>query len=605
MSRILNKKIGQKIRAMPDSPGVYIMKDRKGKVIYIGKAKNLSNRVRSYFQKSEILDIKTARLVSAVKDIDFIVTDNEVEALALECNLIKEYKPRYNIRLKDDKRYPYIKITLKEKFPRIFLVRRIEDDGSEYYGPYTDVKSLRKTLSTIRTIFPLRDCPGKKPGRESGRECLNFFIKRCTAPCTGRIDEEGYREIVEELRLFLKGRSKDLLKKLEGRMWKLSREKRYEEAAVVRDQLRSFQRVLEKQIVASPKAEDFDIVSMSRSGRIACCVVMMVREGKILGSQPFIIPVNKEDSDNEIFEGFIKLYYISTTGVPKKIYIQIPLDSKDIFEQWLAHKRGGKVKIVIPKIGEKLNLLRLAEKNASYRLSLELSTRAYDLTVLKKLASLIGLSNIPERIEAFDISNIRGEFAVGSMVVFQDGKPLKSSYRHFKIKTVEGIDDYLMIEEVLARRLEHIKTGRDRAPDLLVIDGGKGHLNSAIRAMKQMEITNIPVISIAKAEEIIYTPSKTEPIKLSRSDEVLKLIQRLRDEAHRFAVQYHRKLREKSIRKSVLDEIPGIGKKRKEMLLKFIGSLEKIKNSSLEEISSVPGIGPKIAKEIYEYLHRQ
>jgi len=523
--------IKQKIKELPDSPGVYIMKGSRGEVIYVGKAKSLSHRVRSYFQRGS-LDIKTMKLVSRVRDIDFIVTENEVEALALECNLIKEHRPRYNIRLKDDKKYPYIKLTLKEKFPRLLLVRRIEDDGSEYFGPFTDVKSLRKMLKSIRTIFPLRDCPGTRPGRERGRECLNFFIK----------------------------------------MWALSNERKYEEAAFVRDQLGAFRKVLERQVVASPRSEDFDVVGMSREGKLACCVVMIVREGKILGSESFVVPVARDYTDNEVFE--------------------------------LSGRRGMRVKVVVPRRGQKKRLVEMAEKNAHYRLSLELGKEAVDIAALKELMKVLRLPSLPVRIEAFDISNIHGEFAVGSMVVFQNARPEKSSYRQFKIKSVEGVDDYAMIEEVLTRRLEHIKAGKDRSPDLVVVDGGKGQLHAALKAMERLEISNIPAIGIAKREELIYTPGSKEHIRLPRNSPALKLIQRLRNEAHRFAIRFHRRSRDKELKKSLLDEIPGIGEARKLSLLKELGSVRKVQEASIDEIASVPGIGRTLAEKIYEYLRK-
>jgi len=595
--------IKQKIKELPDSPGVYIMKGSRGEVIYVGKAKSLSHRVRSYFQRGS-LDIKTMKLVSRVRDIDFIVTENEVEALALECNLIKEHRPRYNIRLKDDKKYPYIKLTLKEKFPRLLLVRRIEDDGSEYFGPFTDVKSLRKMLKSIRMIFPLRDCPGTRPGRERGRECLNFFIKRCPAPCTGRIGEEEYREIVGEVRLFLQGRNQKLLRKLEERMWALSNERKYEEAAFVRDQLGAFRKVLERQVVASPRSEDFDVVGMSREGKLACCVVMIVREGKILGSESFVVPVARDYTDNEVFESFVKLYYHSVTNIAPAVYMQHAVESMDLLERWLGGRRGMRVKVVVPRRGQKKRLVEMAEKNAHYRLSLELGKEAVDIAALKELMKVLRLPSLPVRIEAFDISNIHGEFAVGSMVVFQNARPEKSSYRQFKIKSVEGVDDYAMIEEVLTRRLEHIKAGKDRSPDLVVVDGGKGQLHAALKAMERLEISNIPAIGIAKREELIYTPGSKEHIRLPRNSPALKLIQRLRNEAHRFAIRFHRRSRDKELKKSLLDEIPGIGEARKLSLLKKLGSVRKVQEASIDEIASVPGIGRTLAEKIYEYLRK-
>ena len=596
--------IKEAIKKMPHMPGVYLMKDKNGKIIYVGKARDLLKRVSSYFQKISSLDIKTQRLVSTISALDFIVTENEVEALVLECNLIKEHKPKYNIRLKDDKKYPFLKLTLQEDFPRLVLVRRLENDGAEYYGPFTNVKSLRKMLNSIRTIFPLRNCKGEKPGINKGRECLNYYIGRCLAPCTGRINREEYAEIVEQVRLFLKGKNRDLFKKLERRMWLLSREKRYEEAAFVRDQLQSFNKVLERQVAVTKRVEDLDVVALGRENRTACCVVVKVREGKMLGSESFLLPSARADSDLDIYDSFIKLYYHSATDIPPVIYVQFETESIALLAEYLSRKTGRKVRFIVPKRGEKRGLLELAQKNAEYRVSVEQKSRALDLSTLKSLKESLHLDRLPRVIEAFDISNIHGVLAVGSMVTFKDGKPLKSRYRRFKVRSVQGIDDFAMMEEVLSRRFESIKAGKDMAPDLILIDGGKGQVSAAVKAMLKNEISSIPIIGLAKKEELVFMPGKKEGLRLERSSDALKLLQRLRDEAHRFAVSYHRKLRSKELQSSILDRIPGIGKSKRTVLLNAFGSVEKIKEASIDQLVSVPGIGDRLAEEIYRFIHK-
>jgi excinuclease ABC subunit C len=605
MSSAHASRLKEKAASFPDSPGVYFMKSAKGRILYVGKAKNLFARVRSYVQKPDALDVKTASLMRITETMEYIATDTEVEALVLECTLIKEHRPRYNIRLKDDKRYPYLKLTRQERFPRLFLVRRMENDGAEYFGPFTDTNAVRRTLRTIRTIFPLRDCREPRPGRIAGRECLNFHIGRCKAPCTGRIDEKEYREIVEEVRLFLKGKARRLGHSIRDRMWRLSGMKRYEEAAAARDQAAAYEKISQRQRAATPLGTDEDFVALAREGNLSCGTVMKIRDGAIHGRESFFVPAPASESDMVVFEAFFELYYHGATDVPPRIHVPAAFSDEGLVAEWLGAKRGGRVRISAPRKGEKRALLRLAFKNAELQLASETRSKATRVPALRDLKAALGLASTPERIEAYDISNIQGADAVGSMAAFESGAPCPSRYRHFRIREVRGSDDYAMIHEVLARRFSRLKEGKERPPDLIVIDGGKGQVSAARRAMDELGVSLIPLVGLAKRNEEIYLDGRKEPLVLPRRSLALRLLQRARDEAHRFAIEYHRKLRSKGLRRSELNEIPGIGEKRKTALLLEFGSLEALRKAPAEEIARIPGIGIRTAKRIYELLHEK
>jgi len=605
LSRTQVHKLEEKSKRLPRAPGVYLMKNVKGRVIYVGKAKDIFHRVRSYFQKREALDIKTKSLMDVVKDIDYIATENEVEALVLECNLIKEYRPKYNIRLKDDKRYPFIKLTINEKFPRLMLVRRVEKDGAEYFGPYTDIQLVRRTLRFIKTIFPLRDCIGGRFGTGKNRECLNFHIKRCLAPCTGKVKESEYEEIVEQVRLFLRGRNKELLESLRSRMLRLSKVKRYEEAAIVRDQIESYERITQHQLAVSPGGREEDVVALAREGNMSCGVVMKIREGKILGSEAFLVPAKATEKDSTVFNAFFELYYHAATDIPPRIYVQVTPLERELLCDWLSERIGRTVTITQPHRGEKKKLVELAHKNATLKIMLTIRDTVRSASVMRAVKQTLDLPSTPFRIEVYDISNIHGTAAVGSMVTFENGRPFKSGYRHFKIREVEGANDFAMLEEVLRRRLRHLKESGERSPDLIMVDGGRGQVSAARKALSEVEIGGIPVIGLAKKKEEIYLETRKEPLALSRRNNVLRLLQRMRDEAHRFAVEYHRKLMSRKIEHSALDDIPGIGEKRKMLLLIEFGSVEALSKASAEEIATTPGIGGTVARKIFEYLHKQ
>jgi excinuclease ABC subunit C len=604
LSRGQENKLKEKVRAFPDEPGVYLMKDGRGRVIYVGKAKRLSHRVRSYFQSEELLTTKTRSLVSSVRDIDYIATGNEVEALVLEYNLIKEYRPRYNIRLKDDKRYPFVKLTVQEAFPRIMVVRRVLNDGAEYFGPYTDVKALRRTLRLLKRIFPLRNCSGDS-FKKRDRECLNFHIDRCLGPCTGKVTSDEYGLMVRQVLLFLGGKNDELRAALDDRMKLLAKEQCFEEAARVRDQIEMIDRVSQQQLAVSPGAGDKDVAALSVEGGMACGVIMKIREDKLLGTEAFLIPVTDPDGDRTIFERFIELYYHSTTDIPPLIVTQEEVTERELIEEWLGQKRGGGVSLRHPVRGEQRSLVELARKNASLKILSESRPGKRSTEMLEELKQALGLTSTPFLVEAFDISNIQGAEPVGSMVTFRDGEPLKAGYRHFKIRSVEGANDYAMLEEVISRRIRRIKEGRDRAPDLIMVDGGRGQVTSARKALDKEEMRSIPIIGLAKKQEEVYLETEPQPLKLPRSNTALRYLQRIRNEAHRFAIEYHRKLMRRRISDSELDRIEGIGETRKVALLVEFGSLDTLREATEEMIASVPGIGEKIAAKIYRHLHQR
>ena len=603
MSSSHKNKIRKKIERMPDSPGVYFFKNQRGRVVYVGKARKLVSRVRSYMQAPERLDSKTRALMKTAESVDYISTGNEVEALVLEASMIREYRPRYNIRLKDDKRYPYLKITANEEFPRLLLVRKVLDDGGEYFGPYTDAGAVRRTLKAIKTVFPLRDCKGGFRNRK--RECLNFQIGRCLGPCTGRVTSAEYTAVIRQLRMFLRGHSEALVEELRGGMESLSESRRYEEASLVRDQIASIVKISERQHVVDPGGADEDAVAIAREGGNACGVVMRIREGKLLSSEVFMMPVLLSGAITDTYEEFFKLYYNTSRDIPPGILAQYELPDGQVISKWLRGRTGRAVSITVPSRGHRRKLVELAEKSAASRLLTLRGRKASAKQELAALTKALGLPATPSRLEAFDISNVQGTGAVGSMVTFVDGRPLKAGYRHFRIRTVEGQDDFAMMKEVLLRRFERLKDGKSRRPDLILVDGGKGQISAAMEAMHASGLSPVSVIGLAKRNEEIFVPGSTDPVVLSRRNPGLKLLQKARDEAHRFAVEYHRKLRSRGLVESELDGIPGIGEHRKTQLLVRFGSIAGLKKVSEADIATVPGIGPATAGKIHEHLHRK
>jgi excinuclease ABC subunit C len=593
----------EKLQSLPQKPGVYLMRSKKEEIIYIGKASSLRNRVRSYFQSSVPLSPRLNTLRRKIADFNYIVTDSEVEALILEANLIKQHKPRYNVNLKDDKKYPYIAIS-KEPYPRIYVTRKLKDDGTEYFGPYTDVKAMRRTLKTLRRIIPMRSCRWDLPGHHPPRACLNFQIRHCTGPCQGLISIQDYARLVGEARLFLKGRSDELVKALQEKMEEASRKLKFELAAQFRDRLADLQSVLVRQKVFTLKKEDRDIISIAREQNDAIGVVMEVRGGKLLDRKHHHLDGVDGFSKEEMLSAFVRQFYLDAVSVPPEIHLPLQIEDESATATWLSQKRGEKVKLCVPQRGNKAKLVNMVTKNAELLLTEWQLKR--ERTLPHSVAALqkdLKLSVPPRRIEAIDISNIGGTDAVGSLVYFQDGRAKKSEYRRFKIKTVKGQDDFAMVKEVVQRRFRGLKEQSQPLPDLLVVDGGKGQLSSAVAALGELEISNQPVIGLAKKLEEVFLPGLSDPQNIPKISASLKLLQAVRDEAHRFAVSYHRKLRGKKISRSVLDQIPGVGPARKAALLKNFGSVKQLGQASVEQIAQVRGVNLPLAQITKERLN--
>ena len=583
---------------LPDGPGVYLFKNRDDHIIYVGKASSVKKRVSQYFQSTD-MDPKTRALVKNIADIEYLVTPSEIDALILESNLIKEHRPRYNIDMKDDKQYPFIKITVNEDFPRIFITRRRLRDGARYFGPYTNAGSVRESLKIISRLFRIRQC--KKRIVPGGRPCLNFQMGLCSAPCNGQIGKEQYRLAVEETIRFLEGKNDKLVLMLNERMQEHISKQNFEAAATLRDQLQAIELLSRRQQVTGG-FDDWDAISIAISGDNASAQVLYIRNGSLVGRAEFTLN-SQNASESEIMGAFLKQYY-SDAPVPGEVLLDTMPDDPAILE-WL---RGvaGKVDIIVPSRGRKKELVDMAFRNARSHLKMVLlndeKKEKSGYGALVELQDILGLDSLPERVEAFDISNIGGTDAVGSMVVFTNGRPDLRRYRHFNIRTVKGINDPAMMEEVVSRRLKRIGSGEDTVPGLIVVDGGVTQLGAALSAMEQTGI-HVPVIGLAKQFEHIYIPYTDAPLILPETSPALKMLKTIRDESHRFAISHHRRRRTSRLRTSVLDTIPGIGKKRKEILLRHFGSLDGIKNAGKDELENVPGISKVIAKTIFSKLH--
>ena len=607
------------VAAVPTKPGVYIMKDAKAQVIYVGKASNLRNRLRSYFGAPGEFSIKLAELVPRVEEFEYIVTDTEAEALLLENNLIKRHQPRFNIRLKDDKNYPYIKIDLKEEFPRLDITRRVQNDGARYFGPFASASSMRKTMALLKRLFPYRSCTKKITGKDA-RPCLEYHINRCVAPCVGYADEEDYRKVIDQVILFLDGKHDRVLRQLKGEMAQASEELRFERAASLRDQVKAIEKVAQEQKAVSLSRDDQDVVGMAPADDEAWMEVFFVREGKLTGRDHFIMTGTHGEDPSTILGEFVKQFYATASHVPGEILLQHEPPERDVLEALAQERRGRRVRIQVPRRGERKRLVELVARNAreglDQRQAKWLANREAVSQALEELEEQLSLPCPPRRIETYDISNIQGSNSVGSMVVFEDGRPAKSRYRRFKIRTVEGVDDYAMMQEMLRRRFGRL--GRERGarngagngstpkddetwgvvPDLVLIDGGKGHLNAALEVMLQLGLADVPLASIAKREEEVFIPESPDPIVLPRNSQALYLVQRMRDEAHRFAITYHRNLRSKRSTRSLMDDIPGIGPRRKTALIRRFGSLQAIRDASAEDLAAVPGMTRTLAEKV-------
>ncbi|MGE5561433.1 MAG: excinuclease ABC subunit UvrC [Chloroflexota bacterium] len=613
--------IADQLKLLPDKPGVYLMKNKSGEIIYIGKAVSLKNRVRSYFQSSRNHSPKTIAMVAQIDSFEFITTDNEVEALILESNLIKKHKPWYNIRIRDDKHYPYLRVSLNEDFPRITIARRVVKDGARYFGPYPNASAVRETIELARRLFPYRSCASieGKP-----RPCLNYQIRRCLAPCQGYVSREDYGAMIKDLMLFIEGRTDDLLPAMQRDMEQAAERLDFERAAKLRDQIRAINEVVEKQKVLSTDLEDQDVAAFVRAGDEATAQFFHIRGGKLIGRHTYVLSGIEEQGDDEIADALLQQHYEEADFVPRDIYLSAEPASRQLIEQWLATKRGRPVHLHVPQRGEKAGLVKMALDNAELARKERLAERAVELetseTAGEQLAAALGLGEAPRRIECFDISNIQGTEAVGSMVVFAGGKPKKEDYRRFKIKTVLGPNDFAMMQEVLRRRFgrglkerEEISAAgglrRDEArfadfPDLLIVDGGKGQLSSAREVMRELGVEHIPTAGLAKENEWLYVEGRPDPIVLPRDSQALYLVQRIRDEAHRFAITYHRDLRKKRTLRSSLDDIAGIGPVRRTSLLKHFGSIARIRAASLEDLLAVAGMDRRAAEAVYQHFQQ-
>jgi len=603
-----------KIKNAPGKTGVYLMKDEHSKVIYVGKSKNLRTRVRSYFGGKDSRPM-VPFLVSRIHDLEFIVTDTEKEALILENNLIKKYRPRYNVNFRDDKNYFSIRIDFKEKFPRFQLVRRIKKDGAKYFGPYSSSAAVKETLHFLQQIFPLRTCKNMEFSART-RPCIEFEIKRCLAPCCDLVESEDYQKLVKDAVLFMEGHGKKLISELKLRMKTAADDLNFEGATVIRNRINAIKATLEKQRAFSMSFKDQDVFGIYRSGNQIQMCILYIRNGSILGTKKFPLVKIGVDS-SEVLSSLLKQYYDGEVFIPQELIIPEHVEDRRVIEEWLTERRKGKkVSVVIPKRGERVSLLTMAANNAENVFNTERIHEADEKKALEILAERLHLKKTPHRIECFDISNVGGRYAVGSMVTFLEGKPEKSGYRRFKIKTVTGADDYSMMHEVLRRRYRNT----ENLPDLIVVDGGKGQLNVALNVLRELEIKEMDVIGLAKEsrsisgknkisihkeEDRVYLPNRKNPVYLSRYPAALFLLQRVRDEAHRFAVSYHRRLKEKMDFRSVVDEIPGIGDFRKKALLGYFMDIEKIKGASKGELEKIPGIGRETAHRIFDYFHKQ
>ncbi len=591
---------------IPKLPGIYIMKDGKGEMLYIGKAKSLFHRVRSYFSEAADLAPRTRIFVRKVQDIKFLTTKTEQEALILESNFIKKHQPRYNVLLKDDKHYPYIRMTTQETFPRLEVVRRVKKDGATYFGPYTMVKEVRDTIRLIYKIFPLRQSNDELDGTAKRRPCLNYQMKRCLAPCAGLVTPEDYSKVVNDVVLFLKGRNTELVKSLKEKMAEASTHQRYEEAAVYRDKIDAIKTVVDKQKIISTSQVNQDVIACTSDRGWSMVQLLAVRGGKMIAEKIYKLKNLNQEDDNETLASFLKQYYADESVLPSEILLSHAVEDAELIAGWLSETKQSKVSLEVPQKGKKRDLVKMAEENARFAMRTELDKEDVATRSLEELQETLSLKKFPRVIEGFDISNISGTSAVGSMVVFENAKAEKGKYRRFKIKTVEGIDDYAMITEVMIRRYARLLDEGKPLPDLILIDGGKGHLNTGFKALESLELEGrIDLACIAKGKfrsnvetDEVFLVGKKNPVGFRESSPSRFLLQRVRDEAHRFAIDYHRKLRGKGSLSSPLEGIPGIGKKRRLMLLKEFGSIENIKNATLEDLQKLPGITQPLAEKI-------
>ncbi|NWF91681.1 MAG: excinuclease ABC subunit UvrC [Syntrophaceae bacterium] len=606
------KALDQKIEHLPTSPGVYLFKDHKGTILYVGKAGNLRHRVSSYFQKPTGKDTKTLTMIEKVADVGTIVTDTEKEALILENHLIKEHRPRYNVKLRDDKSYPCLRLSVEDEFPTLTIVRRIKKDDSLYFGPYPSATSLKETLRLVRRLFPIRTCLDTKFSHRL-RPCINYEMGRCLGPCCGKVEKTRYQGVVQQVRMFLEGKNEDLIERLKKKMEQESEQLHFEAAAKIRDQIQHIERVIEKQKIVSRDFSDQDVIGFYLQDHRVAIHPLFVRGGRLLGGKGFVLS-SSGLPDEEVLSSFLVQYYREGRFIPDRVLIPKRIPEQTLLEEQLTEVKGKRVRIFVPVKGERKHLLQMACENAKQFLFKEDALGKDEERLLEALKEKLRLRKVPRRIEAFDISNLQGELAVGSMVSFEGGRPARERYRHFRIRTVEGSDDYGMMYEVLLRRYQRAVEEED-LPDLVILDGGRGHLNVAQQVFQELGIKEIDLISLAKErtvrgsgpsggqrmEEKVFHPQFKEPFPLGRDSPLLHLLDRIRDEAHRFAITYHKKLRKKTIG-SALADIPGIGKTRQRELLRHFGSLDKIRQASLEALEKAPKMNRKLALAVHSFF---
>jgi len=605
----------QKLANLPDRPGCYVFRDAGGKVLYVGKAEVLRNRVRSYFQESASHSARIRLMVARAADVEVVVTDSAVEALLLECTLIKRHRPHYNVRLRDDKHYPYICLTMNEPFPRPIVVRRVRKDGNRYFGPYTSSWSMRQALRVIKAVFRLRSCSRSIKAGDQQKLCLDYHLGLCSGPCAGLVERAEYLKAVDEVTQFLQGKADRALEKLREEMEAAAEALNFEAAARLRDQIQAIEQVVERQKVLSTDLEDQDVVALVGDGVQTCACVLQIRGGRLLGQEFFFLEGAHPEELPEATRQFVEQHYTSGTQFPRQLLLAHEVEDRAVLETWLteqrnrSHRERHKVEVLAPQRGEKRRLVELAETNARQRLSEQKSRMAGDQAkaeaAMMELQEALGLPGVPYRIECYDISNTQGQESVAAMVVFEEGQPKKSDYRKFKIKTVEGPNDFASMQEVLRRRLERGIAGDERfgeMPDLIVIDGGKGQLNAGLEVERELGV-EVPTLGLAKQLEEVFLPGKSDSLLLPRNSQALFLLQRIRDEAHRFGLTYHRKLRSKRQTRSALDEVPGIGEKRRQSLLKHFGSVDKMKKATLDELAHAPGMTRPAAEKLFQALH--
>ncbi len=602
------------LRELPDRPGVYLMKDARGQVLYVGKAQSLRQRVRSYWQKQapggEVHRIRS--VIDRVADVEVTEVDSVSEALLLEANLIKRFRPRFNVRLKDDKSYPYIKITLGDEFPRVERTRKLVNDGSRYFGPYASASSVDESMNLVRRLFPFRTCTIdiREGQRALQRPCLLYHIKRCQGPCIEAIPKGDYRADIAQVELFLEGRQETLVRALRTEMAQAADRTEYERAGVVRDKIRAIERTMETQKMAAFARTELDLIGMARQDNQAAMTLFVIRDGKMIGRDVYLLDAAHEAPDDEVLASFVEQYYARATSIPREVYVPATVAEGGALEAFLTDRRGGPVHLRVPRRGEKRKLLELAARNAAETLAREqarwLADHGKTLVALEELADALGLSGPPMRIEGYDISNFQGRESVGSMVVFEEGKPRTGEYRRFRIRTVEGANDFASHQEVLRRRFRLTKHGQEGTdeerrwamPDLVIVDGGKGQVSAAREVLDEVGLHDLPLAGLAKEREELFLPGRSEPVLLAPTSSALYLVQRLRDEAHRFAITYHRSLRDRRTVRSAFDDLPGVGPKRKRELLKVFGSIKRVRDAPVQQIAAVPGIGRALAERI-------